>query len=74
MNSVSEPSFLDTPPLRGLRISLLLTGCFVLLLVVLLESTRGLPFSSTDDGPTYFLPLIKAHTDNWLGGAPGAYL
>jgi len=74
MNSVSEPSFLDTPPLRGLRISLLLTGCFVLLLVVLLESTRGLPFSSTDDGPTYFLPLIKAHTDNWLSGAPGAYI
>ena len=74
MNRVSEPSLRATPQLRGVRISLLLTGCFVLLLGVLLESTRGLPFSSTGDGPPYFLPLIKAHTDNWLGGAPGAYL
>jgi hypothetical protein len=40
----------------------------------LLESTRGFPFSSTDDGPIYFVPLIKAHTDAWLRGSPGAYL
>lgn len=41
---------------------------------VLLESTRGFPFSSMGDGPFYFAPLIKAHTDAWLGGAAGAYL
>lgn len=41
---------------------------------VLLESTRGFPFSSMGDGPFYFAPLIKAHTDAWLGGSPGAYL
>jgi hypothetical protein len=41
---------------------------------VLLESTRGFPFSSTDDGPIYFVPLIKAHTDALLRGSPGAYL
>jgi len=40
----------------------------------LLESTRGFPFSSTDDGPIYFAPLIKAHTDALLRGSPGAYL
>ena len=40
----------------------------------LLQSTRGFPFSSTDDGPIYFVPLIKAHTDAWLRKAPGAYL
>jgi len=43
-------------------------------LFLLLESTRGFPFSSTDDGPIYFVPLIKAHTDAWLRGSPGAYL
>ena len=41
---------------------------------VLLESTRGFPFSSMGDGPFYFVPLIKAHTDAWLRGSPGAYL
>lgn len=41
---------------------------------VLLESTRGFPFSSMGDGPFYFTPLIKAQTDAWLRGSPGAYL
>jgi hypothetical protein len=40
----------------------------------LIEATRSFPFSSTDDGPFYFVPLIKAHTEAWMRGAPGAYL
>lgn len=39
-----------------------------LLMVGAMNLGRGLPFGSTDDAPIYFLPLIKAQTDAWLGG------
>jgi len=38
-----------------------------------LETAGAFPFSSTDDGPIYFVPLIKAHTDAMLGGNPFPY-
>ena len=56
----------------GPRLAAVADGAVILLsafaLVLLMNLGRELPFGSTADGPIYFLPLIKAHTDAWLGG------
>jgi len=59
---------------RDRWLSVAVVIAILLAVLVMLEGTRGLPFSSTADGPFYFVPLIKAHTDAWLRGSPGAYL
>lgn len=41
---------------------------FAIVVVLAMNAGRDLPFGSTDDGPIYFLPLIKTHTDAWLSG------
>ncbi len=35
-----------------------------------IEATRPLPFATSNDGWSYFLPLIHAHTDALLAGTP----
>jgi hypothetical protein len=65
--------FLDGPGIAPRALGAGLVVAAVSTIFGVLETSGAFPFSSTDDGPIYFAPLIKAHTDALLEGNPFPY-